>query len=131
MHATEEKIEHKSRWGYHPCDYQTYVKLRKLHKLMWRMMRQLGRYRSWDRKLPQNQGPEPKVCPVAYELGLKIDPYTHKIYPNQDLRADYLRARYPQPEPVVSFQGKSDWMRYNDLDKLLSAADEWFAEIGK
>jgi hypothetical protein len=75
----------QSRWGFHPCDYQTYRKLKVVNQVYLQAVR-LGRaWERWKRKAAHNrvirrrvrdaQGqtigyepllplPEPRVCPV-------------------------------------------------------------------
>jgi hypothetical protein len=73
----------QSRWGFHPCDYQTYRKLRFLNQVYLKAVRQAHAWARWHRKDPHNrvcrrrirneQGqtigyepprplPEPKIC---------------------------------------------------------------------
>jgi hypothetical protein len=44
-----------SRWGYHPCDYQTYRKLKLLHAVYQKAVRQAHAWRRWKRKDPHNR----------------------------------------------------------------------------
>src|SRR5437764_918694 len=69
---------HQSRWGYHPCNFETYLKLRRLHQAYHDGLRLLARWRRWRAKAPHNRsGPEPtvpeavrRVCasPIAAEF---------------------------------------------------------------
>lgn len=60
---------YKSRWGFHPCNFETYRKLRRLHKAFWEGRRLLARYARWNAKLPKNRTqPEPKVPAVYREV---------------------------------------------------------------
>ena len=38
-------MTYQSRWGYHPCDYETYLKLRRLHRAFWEGRRLLAKWR--------------------------------------------------------------------------------------
>src|SRR5262249_41336028 len=59
----------KSRWGFHPCNYETYLKLRRLHKAFWEGRRLLARWQRWSARLPKNRaGPEPAVPAVYREV---------------------------------------------------------------
>lgn len=110
-----------SRYGYHPCDYETYLVVRKLHRYMWKMCRELGRLRAYGRKQEHNRkGPVPRVCPLITKFNIEIQPWgpysgTHPvdrylhpdcwrggevIIPDQDLRDLYREARYPQGSRV-------------------------------
>lgn len=51
---------HKSRWGYHPCDYQTFLLIRKIHKAYRKAQRQGGSLKRWLRKQPQNRVSYPR-----------------------------------------------------------------------
>jgi hypothetical protein len=52
---------YRSRWGYHPCDYETYGALKKLNALYLRAVRELAAWRRWSRKQPQNRMRRQKV----------------------------------------------------------------------
>ena len=55
-----------SRWGYHPCNFEGYLKLRRLHKAYWEGRRLLAKWNRWKAKLPKNRTrPEP-VVPAVY-----------------------------------------------------------------
>jgi hypothetical protein len=74
-----------SRWGFHPCDYQTYRKLKLLNQVYLQAVRLAHAWSRWKRKDPHNRVirrrirnekgqtigyelpvalPEPKICPV-------------------------------------------------------------------
>ncbi|RDJ35063.1 MAG: hypothetical protein DWQ19_09515 [Crenarchaeota archaeon] len=57
----------KGRWGWHPCDYQTYLKLKKIKKWYWETIYARAKYHRWARKLPKNRNrPEPeKYCTLT------------------------------------------------------------------
>ena len=46
---------HKGRWGFYPCDYETYKKLKQLHKWHEQAVRDWSNWCRWDRKEPQNR----------------------------------------------------------------------------
>ncbi len=75
----------QSRWGFHPCDYPTYRKLKFLNQVYLRAVRLAHAWTRWQRKDPHNRVirrrirnekgqttaygpplplPEPKTCPV-------------------------------------------------------------------
>jgi len=83
---------YQSRFGCHPCDYQTFLKLKKLNAVYFKALRQLSVWERWDRKAPQNRvirkwirntkgqkvgcsiiGPraEPELSPVFHEKIIK------------------------------------------------------------
>ena len=102
----------KSSWGFHPCDKETYLKLKKLnyyHHLNKQRKSSLVR---WSRKEPQNrllrrwlfdeQGrkcvceiigpkPEPKICPLPLE---ELSKEFHKVRMPKILEKDVLPLRY-------------------------------------
>ena len=53
----------KSRWGFHPCSYETYLQLKQLKKRFWETVYAYERWRRWARKL-NRVGDEPKFCPL-------------------------------------------------------------------
>lgn len=55
MQKTKEQNTFLSRWGFHPCDYETYLKLKKLKKLYWASVSANAKWHRWDRKQPQNR----------------------------------------------------------------------------
>jgi hypothetical protein len=84
-HSIKEKNMHSSRWGFHPCDYQTFRKLKILHQIYQRAIRMSHAWARWKRKDPLNRVsrrrirndkgqtigydppvplPEPKICAV-------------------------------------------------------------------
>jgi hypothetical protein len=46
---------HKSRFGFHPCDYQTYKKLKILHREYQKAVSQRMKWIRWERKEPHNR----------------------------------------------------------------------------
>lgn len=76
---------YRSRWGYHPCNYATFLQWKELNQYYLRALRRFAAWKRWSRKQPQNrvirrkrrndQGqvigkevlgprPEPALCPV-------------------------------------------------------------------
>jgi hypothetical protein len=45
----------RSRWGWHPCDYETYLLLKKLHGLYQQALRRYAAWQRWQRKRPHNR----------------------------------------------------------------------------
>ena len=45
----------QSRWGFHPCDYKTYRKLKFLHHAYLKAMRLAHAWQRWKRKDPHNR----------------------------------------------------------------------------
>jgi len=42
---------YKSKWGYHPCTHETYLKLKEAHLLLLKALRDIKAYQRWERKL--------------------------------------------------------------------------------
>jgi hypothetical protein len=58
-------MTYRSRWGYHPCNYETFLKLKRLHKAYFEGLRMLAIWRRWRAKRPHNRRvPEPVVADV-------------------------------------------------------------------
>jgi hypothetical protein len=57
MNSTERIVfpVHQSRWGWHPCSYEEYLRLKLLHKHYWIAKRCLAEWERWNRKLPHNR----------------------------------------------------------------------------
>ena len=45
----------QSRWGFHPCDYSTYRKLKFLHHVYQKALRMAHAWERWKRKDPHNR----------------------------------------------------------------------------
>lgn len=99
----------KSKYGFHPCDYQTFRKLKAIHKWYWKALRDIADWERWSRKLPKNRvirrwirdkygrkigfeivgsKPEPKCCPFFARH-------------NHEWIEDYQIARRPRPKDDV------------------------------
>jgi hypothetical protein len=48
-------MAHRSRWGWHPCDYETYLLLKRLNARCERALRRFAEWRRWRRKRPHNR----------------------------------------------------------------------------
>ena len=108
----------KSRWGFHPCNLELFLKLKRLHRWYWQTVYEFHRWHRWWRKEPQNRiGPEPKFCPsfvedktwfkpvqIRGENGVKVYPKTVVDHGIVDL---YQAARMPQVEPVPPFDAET------------------------
>ncbi len=123
----------RSRWGFHPCDYDLYLKLRRLHKWYWQTVYDFHRWHRWRRKEEQNRrGPEPRHCPVfVADVFWRKPMRTHgadgfKLYPKTILDhgvvALYHAARTPRPEPVECFDAEAVGL----IERLHRQAAEYF-----
>jgi len=53
--ATVPAHVHQSKWGFHPCDRETFQKLKELNKLYIQALHQKAAYERWERKEPHNR----------------------------------------------------------------------------
>ena len=102
--------QHRSRFGFHPCDRTLFGKLKYLHKHYWIAVRQFHTWHRWFRKQPQNRhGAEPKYCQPFVKNVPWAKPVKSgfKLYPRTVLDHDvielYQLARAPSLEPVQSY----------------------------
>jgi hypothetical protein len=51
----------KSRWGYYPCDYAAFLRLKKLNSLYEKALHQLAAWQRWHRKKPHNRVERTKI----------------------------------------------------------------------
>jgi hypothetical protein len=72
----------QSRWGFHPCDYQLFLKLKRIHKAYWEGLRKLAAWQRWHRKLPAN----------------RVIGRWHRDDAGRKIRREIIG---PQPEPAV------------------------------
>src|SRR5262245_19500805 len=76
-------VAHRGRWGYYPCPYELYRKLKRLNLLALHARRRSAAWERWYRKLPHNRkGQEPVLPPISRDDA-------DFIY------ADYRKARFP------------------------------------
>jgi hypothetical protein len=109
------KIEiHQSKYGFHPCDYETYKKLKFLHKHYWQTLYDFHAWWRWERKDEDNRkGPEPSYCSVFVENkswwkkkrqgGNDSVVYLPKTVVDHGIVELYHKARMPQSEPLEIF----------------------------
>ena len=76
-----EVYESKNKRGFHPCDYETFLKLKQLHKIYWATAKNLAAWFRWNAKEPQNRILTKKIK----------DPTTNKIIGKKIIG--------PKPEP--------------------------------
>jgi hypothetical protein len=78
----------RSRWGYHPCNFETFRKLKQLHRAYWDGRRLLAKWRRWNAKLPKNRTrPEPVIPAVLREICAST------------IAIEFSAARHGVPEP--------------------------------
>lgn len=125
----------QSRWGFHPCDYESFTKLRQLHKWYWETLYDFHRWHRWWRKEEQNRtGPEPGYCEVFVEAKPWFKPVRFhgepgsKVYPKTILAHGvlelYRSARIPRPEAVPPWDAEV----LDRIHSLYEKASRHFAE---
>ncbi len=126
---------HQGRWGFYPCDYDTYRKLKRLNFLAIACHARTCEHARWERKEPQNRvwvsrpakgTPGRRAATVV--LGPKQEPVKGPIKDWGIITGDYRKARYPKPdaasvEPLTLLQFQ--------IDTLLQIAEDWYAQHGK
>ncbi len=130
-------ITFQSRWGYHPCSYEFYLKLKRLNLLAQKCLSQASAWKRWDRKEPQNRcrfigGKDGWEAPRGDTVGQRkrdipkehrlYEPMPEPPYPPGEVMAlidtitsDYRNAR----TPVVQAQVKPLVMSEQKVDTLL------------
>jgi hypothetical protein len=104
----------QSRWGFHPCDYQTYRKLKLLNRVYLQSVRMAHTWARWKRKDPHNRVirrrirndkgqtigyeppiplPEPRICPV----------FSQKVFEQRhvDKRGSFFREGFREEKVVT------------------------------
>ncbi len=84
----------QSRWGHHCCDYQTFLRIRRLHKAFWEHVRKACASRRWNALTVNQHG---KDIPYCHELAARGRGET---WDDCVIRLLYQQARMPSPEPV-------------------------------
>ena len=120
----------KSRFGYHPCSYETFAKIKEIHKAYWKALKDFHRWNRWNRKQPQNRfGIEPKYNDlfVVNKTWMRVTTMSDghdrivlfsKTVVDYGIMELYRQARIPMPEPVEMFsQEQLDTIEkvYSDL----------------
>jgi len=111
----------KGRWGFYPCEYEVYRKLKKLNAAYYKSERREAEYLRWCRKEPQNRVIRKKIRNekkqvVGYEAPIpRPEP---KRYPN--LFADVLYNYHLSRMPVAKEEDvKPLTISMKELDSLI------------
>ena len=67
----------QSRWGFHPCDYETYRRLKVLHHVYQTALGMAHTWERWNRKDPQNRVVRRRIRnekgqAIGYELAVPL-----------------------------------------------------------
>ena len=149
MNATVNTV-HQGKYGFHPCNRETYLKLKVIHKVYWESVFRLAAWQRWDRKAPQNRVqrwagkdadnkrirvippvplPEPKLTPFIVKMEHKRaakphDLLWHTVKIDPSIYAalyDYRNARTPVEETQVRPLSLSP----EKIDALYQKSLEW------
>lgn len=128
----------KGRWGFHPCSYELYRKLKRLNLLAFAALRRAAQHERWERKDPQNRrifvGCKGYDKPIKKREVSKINrvykPWPEPVLAPIDrdmvdlIAADYRNARTPVAEES---QVKPLILNEQRIDSLLAAMEKWYA----
>lgn len=97
---------HHGRWGFYPCDHQTYLELKEYHRYALRDLKGSKRHRRWSAKLTHNRvnkAGEPVAEPAAQ--GTSLDQYLWVL-------EEYRNARHPKanPDDVMRLELPRGWL---------------------
>jgi hypothetical protein len=119
----------KSRWGFHPCPYETYLKLKHLKKWFWENVTNYCAYRRWHSKQPQNRiGDQPEFCDVFLSVNAKrYSPSGHwtvafSLELKEFLMDTFDQVRVPSENLVDSLK-ETTLQRIDDLYEKVS---KWY-----
>lgn len=105
----------ETKFGFYMTSYETFKKLKELHKWYWNALYDFHRWYRWNRKQPQNRfGTKPSYCSLFvldttwYRTTIKQNGHTRvKYFPktvtDYGIIELYQLARMPHKEPVKPF----------------------------
>jgi hypothetical protein len=126
----------RSRFGFHPCDYQTFRKLKTLHKRYWQTVKAFAEWKRWDRKEPQNRvirkwNRDEKRRKIGFEIvGPRPEPKYCPFFVNRFWTEDhgiieaYQQARRPVKEDEVQPLNLS----VEEIDRMYQEVESWFEQ---
>jgi hypothetical protein len=117
---------HKSRWGYHPCDYETFLLLKKLNAFFLRALHRYTAWKRWSRKQPHNRVIRKKIvdaqgCKVGSEVvGPMPEPYLCPFFTKREKVISHRQSKGRH----VKEEGGAERVRleYSDLPEVYRAA---------
>jgi len=113
---------HKSRWGFHPCSYEDFRKIKLLHKHYWLAKIAEAAHERYYRKLPHNRVIR-KMNKIVLEKPIPMPvPFFPAIYEKilkKPIVPLYQQARHPQPTED----------QVKPLAISMSQVNVWLAEI--
>lgn len=122
----------KGRWGYHPCDLETFRTLKRLHKAFWEHVQKQVAQERWDAKQPQNrQGERPTFCDL-FKVGTTLiyniptdgsSPVGHwrRDTEGHKIRKVFNLCRFPSKTPMKEL-GQTE---LDQISEWASILDKW------
>lgn len=124
----------QSRWGHHPCNRDTFLKLKAIHKAFWWHVRRSVAAERWEAKRPENRRGK---CPEFFRpfyvskcWGMYIDKngsqtsgMLRKVN-DEPVRVLFQLARMPSAKPVKAF----DAATLKQIDDWCDALAKWEQE---
>ena|SRR5688500_9827370 len=138
---TEQNVPFKGRWGYYPCDYETWQSIKELRFRWFLTLRRFAARRRWERKQPQNRVVRRRVRaggkPVGWEiLGPAPEPqmpafmiedvWGRKSIGFGWIDERYREAKHPTPEPRAAWEPRV----IEEINVVLRRLEAWFSERG-
>ena len=122
--ATQNVV--KGKFGFYPCEWETYRKLKRLNYLAFLHRKAEKAHARWENKDPKNRfAVEPKQgCPRLRE---RVKTGKWETTPLVDIiYNDYREARYPK---ATAEEVKPLFLSNEQIDELLAVAEEWFKTL--
>lgn len=132
----------QSRWGYHPCSYETSRRLKLISKVYHRAINMAAKWKRWKRKDPKNRAirqkirnelgqvigyqkpipmPEPILCPIFTTFDIR-DGNTTVTTNGSEWVVDCAQARRPQPTQAAT---QPLTHTTEEIDELFQKASAW------
>jgi hypothetical protein len=121
---------YQSRWGFHSCNYETYLKLKKLKKYYWKAIYRIAEWNRWNNKLPHNRiirkwHRNEKGQRVGFEIvGQKPEPQRLPVF-TREVLSDFENARLPY-KTVEEI--KPLYFSLNQIDSMLKELENFSSE---
>jgi len=129
---------YRSRWGYHPCDWNACIRIKRLRFLWFLTVRRLAAWRRWSNKLPHNRVVWRRIRgedgrPIGWEkVEALAEPRVPEFMVDEArgrraiahawIDACYRQAKQPAVEPVEVWPAE----RLKEIEELLSRLEAWY-----
>lgn len=148
---TQAKNVHHGKFGFYPCDWQTFQKLRRLYGYYLLALSRNADWARWNRKQPQNRvlrkwyrdaqgrrtgfeivGPrtEPQLVPIFTEKAKHKNWRGDSLWDevkilNSHIEQNYRRAKYPAASEA---EVQPLTISIAEIDNMLAILDKWKSE---